>query len=55
VKSQNDVHQRGFHGELVEKSWPQRIATQRRTQAPFDIDFIDDFSPRYSLRSGFTV
>jgi hypothetical protein len=35
VKPQSDVHRRGFHGELVEKSWPQRIATQRWIQAAF--------------------
>jgi len=52
VKPQNDVHQRGFHGELVEKSWPQRIATQRWIQAAFGSDFVDVFPPKHSLRSG---
>ena len=55
MKPQNDVHQRGFHGELVEKSWPQRIATQRWIQAAFGSDFVDVFPPKHSLRSGFTV
>jgi hypothetical protein len=55
VKPQNDVHQRGFHGELVEKSWLQRIATQRWIQAAFGSDFVDVFPPKHSLRSGFTA
>jgi len=34
-----------FHQQVVEKSWPQRIATQRWTQVAQRIDVIDVFSP----------
>ena len=45
----------GFPGQVVEKSWRLRIATQRRTQAALAIDFVDSFAPERSLRNGFTA
>jgi hypothetical protein len=44
-----------FPRQVVEKSWPHRIATQRRTQATLNIDLIDVFPPKHSLRNGFTA
>jgi hypothetical protein len=45
----------GLHGQVVEKSYPPRIATQRRTHAALVIDFIADFFSEHSLRDGVTA
>jgi hypothetical protein len=45
----------GFPGQVVEKFWLQRIATQRRTQVALTIDFVDVFVPYHSPRDGFTT
>jgi hypothetical protein len=40
---------------VVEEIRPQRIATQRWTQAALTVDLVDVFPPEHSLRDGFTA
>jgi hypothetical protein len=39
------AHGRASTDKLLKKSWSQRIATQRWTQAALTIDFVDVFLP----------